>query len=549
MNSSVPNAAPDAATGLLGSLVSSLTPTNIALYTLLAALLPIVYTFTVSTLNDGKPTKDGEPPVPPYWMPFIGHAFGLVAGQEKMVAKYRKVDGKPGGPRTIYAFGQRIYLLTDPAAVSLMYRKSRTVVFDPLIELTLAQLFGGPPSAFKALAPGLPGVDQTGLEGKPEWCKLVHAMYVRELNPKTPSLENMTRIFVRELSAQLEENVPAGGEYMEVDLFAWIKKIMFPASGRALYGKKLRLTDELARNFWHWDKAFLQLFKMYPDFMIPGVRAARQAVTDELIRWRMEVKELRDQIADDVLWEENFGARLVRDRVKLTEMVLAEDDHQAHAAIHLSLLWGLEANAIPVASWVIAFALLTPGVLERLKEELAMCVETPATSASWPTFDVDKLGKLPFLNAVWQEALRLGTASISPRMVLEDTEFGGYMFKKGGMIQGLNPVAQIEEEYWGKSVATFNPDRWLPYPGEDAATAARRVREYQTRMRPFGGGLSICPGRHFAGQEILATVAVMAMGLEWKTEGIRAPDIDRSFFGAGGLPPKNDVRLRVRRAQ
>ncbi|KAK6344257.1 hypothetical protein TWF696_007899 [Orbilia brochopaga] len=550
MNSSILNAAPDAATSLLGSLVNNLTPVNIALYALLAALLPLVYTFTVSTLNDGKPTKDGEPPVPPYWLPFVRHAFDLAAGEEKMLEKYRKVDGKPGLPRTIYAFGQKIYLLTDPAAISLMYRKSKTLVFDPLIEHALIQMFGGTPSAFRALAPGLPGVDQTGLEEKPEWCKLVHGMYLRELNPKTPSLDNMTRIFVRELNNELEKHMPLEKDFVEVDLFTWVKKIMFPASGRALYGTKLRLTDELAKNFWFWDSAFLQLFKMYPDFMIPGVRAARQVVIDELIRWRMEVKDMRDKVPDDVLWEENFGTRLVKERVKLTEQVLDEDDHQAHASIHLSLLWGLEANALPTASWLMGFALTTPGVLERMREELKTCKEAPTPGSSLPAFDVEKLSKLPYLNAVWQETLRLGTSSMSPRMVLEDTEINGYMFKKGGMIQGLNPLAQIEEAYWGKDVNNFNPDRWLPYPDEDAAAAARRIREHQAKLRPFGGGLSICPGRHFASQEILATVAVMTVGLEWETvEGSRLPEVNRAYFGAGGLPPKGDIRLRVRRAQ
>ncbi|KAF3922701.1 hypothetical protein ABW21_db0204983 [Orbilia brochopaga] len=549
MNSSIPNATPDT-NGLLGSFVGSLTPVNIALYTLLAALLPLVYTFTVSTLNDGKPTKDGEPPVPPYWIPFAGHAFALAAGQEKLLERYRKADGKPGVPRTIYAFGQRIYLLTDPASISLMYRKSKTLAFDPLIEHTLANMFGGPPLAFRALAPGLHGVDQTGLEGKIDWCKLVHAMYLRELNPKTPGLDNMTRIFVRELNKELEKHMPKGPEFIEIDLFAWVKKIMFPSSGRALYGTKFRWTDELAKNFWHWDSAFLQLFQMYPDFMIPGVRTARQFVMDELIRWRMEVKDLGDKIPDDVIWEENFGTKLVRDRVKLTEEVLPEDEHQAHASIHLSLLWGLEANALPTASWAIAFVLTTPGVLERLREELVTCVEAPAPGSSWPTFDVEKLGKLTFLGAFWQEVLRMATSSLSPRMVLEDTEISGYMFKKGGMIQGLNPVSQLEEEYWGKDVAVFNPDRWLPYPGEDATAAAKRIREYQAKLRPFGGGVSICPGRHFAGQEILATVAVLSVGLEWeKVEGSRMPEVNRAFFGSGGLPPIGDMRVRVRRAQ
>ncbi|EPS40688.1 hypothetical protein H072_5436 [Dactylellina haptotyla CBS 200.50] len=541
MNSSIPIS--DSLRDLL-SLVS-LTPANIALYGVLAAALPLVFTYTVSSLNDGKPTKDGEPPVPPYWFPFVGHGFALMGGMDKMMSRYRKTDGGPGKPKTLTVFGKKMYLISDPGSILLMWRKSKSVVFEPLLEFTLKQLFGGNDAAARVLNVGSPGVDQTGLEGEMEWMKFVHQMYIRELGPSTPGLENMTNVYLRELNKEIEKLV--GKETKEIDLFAWVKKIMFPASGRALYGYKLDLGEEMAYNFWNWDAGFLQLVKFYPDFMIPGVRASRDRVLDALVKWRMEVKDLRDKIDDDVVWEENFGARLIRDRVKLTEQVLAEDDHRGHASIHLSIFWGLEANAIPVACWTVAFALLTPGLFERLKAEVSTAVLPPVEGSSMPSWDVDMLVKLPLLNAVWQESMRLCVSSLSPRVVIEDTEIDGYIYKKGGMVQGMSPIVQLEEEYWGKDVLEFNPDRWLPFPGESASAAGKRIRDYQSKVRPFGGGVSICPGRHFAGQEILATVAVFVTAFEWEMEGKKAPEVNRDYFGAGGLPPKSDVRLKVKR--
>ncbi|KAK6541858.1 hypothetical protein TWF694_007636 [Orbilia ellipsospora] len=543
MNSSVPYSNPGAILEAL-SLIN-FTPGTVALYSILAAVLPLIYTFTVTTLNDGKRTKDGEPPVPPYWVPFIGHGFGLMGGLGGMLAEYRKADGKPGKPRTLKVFGKKIYLLSDPTDISLMWRKSKTIVFDPLIEFTLRTIFNGTDTAAKALSVGLPGVDQKGLEGKVEWMKQVHHMYIRDLSPNTPVLESMTRVYIRELNIMLAKETRK--EFVEVDLFAWIKKLMFPASGRALFGYKLNLDDEVAYHFWNWDRAFLEIVKFYPDFMIPGARASRDKVTEALVEWRKQVKDLRDTIDDDVMWDENFGARLIRERVKLTEQVLEEDDHLGHAGIHLSIFWGLEANAIPAASWTVAHALLVPGVLEKLKAEVSTAVRPPVEGSPLPTFDVDMLSKLPFLNAVWQESMRLGVSSLSPRMVIEDTEINGYMYKKGGMIQACSPVVQIEEEYWGKDVMEFKPERWLPYPREDVTAAGKRIRDYQSKIRPFGGGVSICPGRHFAGQEILATVAVFVMAFEWDTMGKSVPEINRQLFGVGALPPKSDVRLRVRR--
>lgn len=136
---------------------------------------------------------------------------------------------------------------------------------------------------------------------------------------------------------------------------------------------------------------------------------------------------------------------------------------------------------------------------------------------------------------------------MSPRIVVEDTEIDGYHYKKGAMMQGLFPVVQLEEEYWGKDALSFNPSRWLPQAGEDETVYGKRYREMVSKTRPFGGGTNLCPGRHFANQEIVAIVAVLATGFEWDTTGAKIPEVDRTFFGAGGLPAKNDVKVKLRR--
>ncbi|KAK6335005.1 hypothetical protein TWF718_010447 [Orbilia javanica] len=525
--------------------LTNLTPGSIALYAALAAALPLVYTFTTTSLNAGKPTKDGEPPMPPYWIPFVGHAFSLMGSLNKLHNGYRKADGRLGKPRTLVVFGQKIYFITNPNSILMMWRKGKTVVFEPMLGFVMKNLFGSPDSCIKVLSVGQPGIDQTGLEGQIEWTKIIHKWYLQELNLGTPGLESLTREFIRELNIQLDKNT--GNDFEQVDLFAWVKKMMFPASGRALYGHKLRIDDEFFHNFWKWDSGFLGLSKALPDFLIPGVRTARSKVLDEFVRWRLEVQDAAEGIDEDVFWDENTGARLIRNRVKLNRKVFAEDDHIAHASIHMSLFWGLEANAIPAACWLVAYVLFTPGLLERLRSEIASCVEDSVEGSSLPTFNVEKLTKLTLFNAVWQEALRIGVSALSPRMVLEDTEIDGYIYKKGGMIQGLSPLAQLEEEYWGKDVNEFNPDRWLPYPGEDATVAAKRIRELQSKLRPFGGGTTICPGRHFAVQEIQAMVAVLITAFEWDTAGGEIPGVDRDFFGAGGLPAKGDVKVKLRR--
>lgn len=66
----------------------------------------------------------------------------------------------------------------------------------------------------------------------------------------------------------------------------------------------------------------------------------------------------------------------------------------------------------------------------------------------------------------------------------------------------------------------------------------------------------MCPGRHFAKQEILLTVATIITKLdlefiEWTTvdgsPSDRPPNDDRSFAGFIATPPDRDVRIRWKR--
>lgn len=65
---------------------------------------------------------------------------------------------------------------------------------------------------------------------------------------------------------------------------------------------------------------------------------------------------------------------------------------------------------------------------------------------------------------------------------------------------------------------------------------------------PYGGGQNICPGRHFAKQEILLTLATLFSCFDMELIG-PAPRIDWKTFGTGVLAPKGSVRFRIKRAR
>jgi len=68
---------------------------------------------------------------------------------------------------------------------------------------------------------------------------------------------------------------------------------------------------------------------------------------------------------------------------------------------------------------------------------------------------------------------------------------------------------------------------------------------------PYGGGQRMCPGRHFAKQEMIATFAMLctAYDIELRTEEGFKPEPDLTYFPFGGLPPKGKIPFRIRRRE
>lgn len=66
----------------------------------------------------------------------------------------------------------------------------------------------------------------------------------------------------------------------------------------------------------------------------------------------------------------------------------------------------------------------------------------------------------------------------------------------------------------------------------------------------------MCPGRHFAKQEIMLTIAVLASKFDWEfvewvkmdgTPSSRPPQNNPHYVGAAGVPPDVDMKVRLRR--
>jgi cytochrome P450 len=66
-------------------------------------------------------------------------------------------------------------------------------------------------------------------------------------------------------------------------------------------------------------------------------------------------------------------------------------------------------------------------------------------------------------------------------------------------------------------------------------------------LKPFGGGVTLCPGRHFAHNESLAFIATALRRFDIQLlEGQKEAKPLTSYYVAGVYPPDHGVSVRIR---
>ncbi|KAH7130800.1 NADPH-cytochrome P450 reductase-like protein [Dendryphion nanum] len=127
---------------------------------------------------------------------------------------------------------------------------------------------------------------------------------------------------------------------------------------------------------------------------------------------------------------------------------------------------------------------------------------------------VEHLSKVPFLNAVLRESLRLQpTAPVIGLQAKEDTVIGGkYPIPKGTPLVSLFPKVHRDPLVYGEDAEEFRPERMLDEEFE------RRNKQFPNCWKPFGNGMRGCIGRPFAWQEALLVLAILLQNFNFSMD-------------------------------
>ncbi|KAF1925940.1 cytochrome P450 [Didymella exigua CBS 183.55] len=117
------------------------------------------------------------------------------------------------------------------------------------------------------------------------------------------------------------------------------------------------------------------------------------------------------------------------------------------------------------------------------------------------------------LVAVLNECLRYHSTVINTKQVQHDTTLDGhYLLKKNGIVMIPSQSIHHNKDIWGPSADTFDHNRFL-------SSGSKKNLSSTSSFRPFGAGVTMCPGRHFSTNVILSLVVMVLLKFDVEPVG------------------------------
>jgi cytochrome P450 len=232
------------------------------------------------------------------------------------------------------------------------------------------------------------------------------------------------------------------------------------------------------------------------------------------------------------------GSPLVQARFEVNRKHGISIDDIAH--FELSVCIGLLVNTVPSTFWCIYDIYSRPDLLEEVRRGITSSSTRTSDTKGVPSYSVDiaeLLTEFPLLQAIVRETLRILSTNASGRVLLKDTMLDDrYLLKKDALL--LLPSAELHNNtaVWGEDFAEFNPKRWF----------RSGIKSTSPAYRAFGGGSSLCPGRHLSMNEIMVAIVVMVMKYDLVPTGNKWKSLKtRSHITTSILMPQDDIEVEV----
>jgi cytochrome P450 len=193
--------------------------------------------------------------------------------------------------------------------------------------------------------------------------------------------------------------------------------------------------------------------------------------------------------------------------------------------------------------WLLYHIFSDPVALNAIRNELHdASMDDPESDI--PARKVLQLNRIkaccPMLVSMLNETLRYHSSVINIKQVQHDTTLAGqYLLKKNAIVMIPGQSVHHDKDIWGPAADVFDHRRFL-------STKSMKNLSSTSAFRPFGAGVTMCPGRHFSTNIILSLVAMTIVQYEvapvetqWTLPTKRNADLWNAM-------PKPDQDIRVR---
>ncbi|KAH7312697.1 cytochrome P450 [Stachybotrys elegans] len=429
-----------------------------------------------------------EPPAIQPTIPFVGHLISMLTERGSW---YRRLYKKSSLPIfTLPILNGKLYVMNSPALVQAAMRTPE-ISFDPFFaEFTNGML-------------GLNSRQAAVINNKKCMEELLQIIHTTLMGPP---LHKVNVNALGYLAGELNK-VPRDRSLQVANSFLWLRNHLTTATGVGLYGKNNPLADKAIDLLWTFNEGAISLSLGAPGFIFPRAVSARSGLNKRLNAYYAARHDEGDDVSD-----------LIQKRaVKLREFGFQDEDWGEE----LILPWVGSTNTIPVSFWIFVHLFTNPDYLSRVRAEFEAILDRkegphgPVVSINVDHLESGKVEKtIPFLNAIWLEALRFYLHNVGIRRIMSDVSIKDgdgreYLLKKGVNIQWPPMVLHFLDSAWGTDAETFDPERFLNVPA--SVDKLRRGANV-----PFGGGKHLCPGRRFAMSEVLGLIGAVALGFDVK---------------------------------
>lgn len=479
----------------------------------------------------------------PYCLPYLQHLPSFLRDPSDTFRSCSKHFRSQ--PFTLLMMNTKFHVFHDPATVQHVFARSRLFVFEPVLASMMQNGMALPLQD----QPMFQLPSHSGGKGRDSASFVAgnHNIWLRHLTGR--SLDELMDVYAKRLHGAIESHLDLQTPGRQtVNLHELLRSIIFEASTSTFLGSRIRTL---------WPRMW-EDWKIFNDATYIGVRTnaaytldpragrARERMLRAFEQW-IEQHDHEITAESEDVWDETWGASLNWERERLARQF--GFSLRGRACLHASFLYVMAVNAVALVTWLTWCATHTESNLKRFRHEASQYIRPSTTDkAHEMSLDSDALKSAEWVQGLWKEALRLGTAGAAARVVMEDSVLEGFSVRKGSVILMPNALMHYDEHLFPRP-ETVDPERWMRGDSSDA-DAVELQKQRLRSLRPFGGGTGLCSGRFVAEQETIGVVSILLLlfdfdgGSSWK-EGFRFNPRSIGFME----PAKEHVVVLKRRSK